>query len=64
MQTLALEIIIALNECMGRLSRSPHGTNTTGVVYKQGKGKVQGLPQSQAAAHPRHQEEEETDKKR
>ena len=29
---------------------------------KKGKRKVQGLPQSQTAALPRHQEEEETDK--
>ena len=29
---------------------------------KKGKKKVQGVPQSQAAAHPRFQEEEETDK--
>ena len=29
---------------------------------KKGKRKVQGMPQSQAAAHPRHKEEEETDK--
>ena len=41
---------------------SPHGTNTTGVVCKKGKRKVQGVPQSQTAALPRPQEEEETDK--
>ena len=29
---------------------------------KKGKGKVQGVPQSQTAALPRHQKEEETDK--
>ena len=29
---------------------------------KRGKRKVQGVPQSQTAALPRHQEEEETDK--
>ena len=29
---------------------------------KKGKIKVQGVPQSQTAALPRHQEEEETDK--
>ena len=29
---------------------------------KKGKRKVQGMPQSQTAALPRHQEEEETDK--
>ena len=28
---------------------------------KQGNGKVQGVPQSQAAAHHRHEEEEKTD---
>ena len=32
---------------------SPHGTNTTGVVCKKGKRKVQGVPQSQTAALPR-----------
>ena len=31
-------------------------------VAKKGKRKVQGVPQSQTAALPRHQEEEETDK--
>ena len=31
-------------------------------LKKQGKRKVQGVPQSQTAALPRHQEEEETDK--
>ena len=29
---------------------------------KKGKRKVQGVPQSQAEAHPRHKEEEKTDK--
>ena len=29
---------------------------------KKGKRKVQGVPQSQTAALPRHQEDEETDK--
>ena len=31
-------------------------------LEKKGKRKVQGMPQSQTAALPRHQEEEETDK--
>ena len=31
-------------------------------MLKIGKRKVQGMPQSKAAALPRHQEEEETDK--
>ena len=31
-------------------------------VTKKGKRKVQGVPQSQAASLPRHQEEEEADK--
>ena len=31
-------------------------------IIKKGKRKVQGVPQSQTAALPRHQEEEETDK--
>ena len=30
--------------------------------FQEGKRKVQGVPQSQAAALPRHQEEEKTDK--
>ena len=36
-----------------------------GIVYttiKEGKRKVQGVPQSETAALPRHQEEKETDK--
>ena len=32
------------------------------TVFKKGKRKVQGVPQSQAAALPTHQEEGETDK--
>ena len=32
------------------------------VLVKNGKKKVQKVPQSQAAALPRHHEEEETDK--
>ena len=32
------------------------------IGLKKGKRKVQGVPQSQTAALPRHQEEEETDK--
>ena len=32
------------------------------LVGKRSKRKVQGVPQSQTAAHPRSQEEEETDK--
>ena len=32
------------------------------TLLKKGKRKVQGVPQSQTAALPRHQEEEETDK--
>ena len=46
----------------GDFLRSPHGTNTTGVVCKKGKRKVQGVPQSQTAVLPRPQDEEETDK--
>ena len=37
-------------------------TSKTGVKKKKGKRKVQGMPQSQIAALPRHQEEEERDK--
>ena len=36
--------------------------NTSRDSIKKGKRKVQGVPQSQTAALPRHQEEEETDK--
>ena len=32
------------------------------LYTKKGKRKIQGVPQSQTAALPRHQEEEETDK--
>ena len=32
------------------------------LFFKKGKRKVQGVPQLQTAAVPRHQEEEETDK--
>ena len=32
------------------------------MTVKEGKRKVQEVPQSYAAAHPRHEEEEETDK--
>ena len=31
-------------------------------LAKKSKRKVQGVPQSQTAAHPRHEEEQETDK--
>ena len=34
----------------------------TEVGLKKGKRKVQGVSQSQAAAHPRHKEKEKTDK--
>ena len=62
MQTLALEIITPLNECTGRLSRVStwHKHNRRGM--QKSKRKVQGVPQSQTAALPRPQEEEETDK--
>ena len=40
-----------------------HITNIAYVILlKKGKRKVQGVPQSQAAALPRHQEEEDTGK--
>ena len=44
-----------------RLSSCMHIIETD-ILYKKSKRKVQGVPQSQAAALPRHQEEEETDK--
>ena len=37
-------------------------TRYTILACKKGKRKVQGVPQSQTAALPRHQKEEETDK--
>ena len=62
-QNLALEIITLLNECTGRLSRvSTRHKHNRRNMQKKGKRKVQGVPQSQTAALPRHQAEEETDK--
>ena len=45
-------------------STTPLGIALTndGIHSKRVKKKVQGVPQSQTAALPRHQEEEETDK--
>ena len=37
-------------------------TEKSREYHKKGKIKVKRVPQSQTAAHPRHQEEEETDK--
>ena len=45
----------------GRLGEHLENLETTSVPEK-GKRKVQGVPQSQTAALPRPQEEEETDK--
>ena len=39
-----------------------HIIKNTSDLKKKGKRKVQGVPQSQTAALPRHQEEAETDK--
>ena len=39
-----------------------HSCSVISYSSKTGQRKVQGVPQSQAAALPRHQEEEETDK--
>ena len=36
--------------------------NTRKTITQKGKKKVQGMPQSQTAALPRHQDKEETDK--
>ena len=48
------------------LSGKRHATNVSAyasiMTKKRGKRKVQGVPQSETAALPRHQEEEETDK--
>ena len=42
--------------------KGPKNTRTKKHQAKKGKRKVQGVPQSQTAALPRPQEEEETDK--
>ena len=41
---------------------TPHLMTSYYIKMKKGKRKVQGVPQSQTAALPRPQEEEETDK--
>ena len=43
-------------------SRSKRSVLCKNNDKKEGKGKIQGVPQLQTAALPRHQEEEETDK--
>ena len=43
-------------------NKSPRRINHKATKSKKGKRKVQGVPQSQTAALPRPQEEEETDK--
>ena len=48
--------------CTRNAVGSSAGLQTTEGSQKKGKRKVQGVPQSQIAALPRHQEEEETDK--
>ena len=40
----------------------PQKLHTYKTFQKNGKRQVQGVPQSQTAAHPRHQEEDETNK--
>ena len=47
------QMLASLQDTMAQMNTS---------VTRKGKGKVQGVPQSKAAALPRHQEEEETDK--
>ena len=42
--------------------RSRHFENLFWTSHRKGNRKVQGVPQSQTAAFPRHQENEETDK--
>ena len=44
------------------LTRSKPISRTKEMAYKNGKRKIQGGPQSQTAAFPRHQEEEKIDK--
>ena len=42
--------------------RKIHSPGSATITKQKGKRKVQGVPQSQTAALPRHQQEEETDK--
>ena len=46
----------------GERERERESGRERGKYFKKGKRKVQGVQQLQAAALPRHQEEEETDK--
>ena len=46
----------------GNKSATSTMQNNIELRGKKGKRNVQGVPQSQVAAHPRHEEEEETDK--
>ena len=48
--------------CTNLLNYRTQISQTRNNIQKKGKRKVQGVPQSQTAALPRHQEEEETDK--
>ena len=48
--------------CHDRKAPPSQGTEKRRDDERIGKRKVQGVPQSQTAALPRHQEEEETDK--
>ena len=57
----ALFLILYKSECFTLAIRQIASTEIA-ILWKTGKRKVQGVPQSQAAALPRHQEEEETDK--
>ena len=45
-----------------KISPDIHAKTYNDRNSKKGKRKVQGVPQSQAAAHPRHEEEEETER--
>ena len=45
-----------------RKSSRENVADSAGIEKKESKRKVQGVPQSQTAALPRHQEEEDTDK--
>ena len=49
-------------KCRNHESQAFRGTKKEAHEKKKDKTNVQGVPQSQAAALPRHEEEEETDK--
>ena len=53
---------INLNRRVSVMAASRSSSFEATCAYKKNRRTVQGVPQLQAAAHPRHEEEEETDK--